>query len=200
MDCVDCHNRATHIYQNPEQAVDAALDDGTIDRGLPYAKRTALAALTVGYPDKDEAHEGIDRAVRGFYLRDLDRADLATSSEVDQMVATVRAIYARNIFPVMNVGWNTYPSHLGHQGEGGCFRCHNKDMVDEEGVAINYDCTLCHSILAQDSAHKFQYLLPLEKDDPDRKMHRFLQEEFLGEPVIDPFAEEEKASDDTIQP
>jgi hypothetical protein len=160
----------------------------------------ALSALTGHYVDKEAAWDGIDRAVRGYYLRDMDRADLATGSAADQMVTTLRAIYDRNIFPFMNVGWNAYPSHLGHRGEGGCFRCHNKDMVDEAGVAINYDCTLCHSILAQDSAHKFQYLLPLEKDDPDRKMHRYLQEEFLGEPVVDPFAEAEKTTDGSVTP
>lgn len=200
MDCVDCHNRATHIYQDPEEAVDLAIDQGLIDRSLPYARRVALSALTGHYVDKEAAWDGIDRAVRGYYLRDMDRADLATGSAADQMVTTLRAIYDRNIFPFMNVGWNAYPSHLGHRGEGGCFRCHNKDMVDEAGVAINYDCTLCHSILAQDSAHKFQYLLPLEKDDPDRKMHRYLQEEFLGEPVVDPFAEAEKTTDGSVTP
>ena len=193
MDCVDCHNRATHIYQGPEEAVDLALAAGTIDRSLPFAKKVGLSALTKGYIDRDAAWVGIDRAVRGFYLRDMERADLATSPLTDQMVKTLREIYNRNIFPFMNVGWNPYPTHIGHRDEGGCFRCHNKDMVDEEGVAIGYDCTLCHSILAMDSKMKFQYLLPLEKDDPDRQMHRYLQEEFLGVPVEDPFVTEEGA-------
>jgi nitrate/TMAO reductase-like tetraheme cytochrome c subunit len=190
MDCVDCHNRATHIYQDPEEAVDKAMAEGAIDRSLPFIKRVALSALTNEYPDKDAAWDGIDRTVRGFYLRDLDRADLATGTAADQAVSQLREIYNRNIFPVMNVGWNPYPTHLGHKNKGGCFRCHNKDMVDEAGQAIAYDCTLCHSILAMDSKSEFQYLLPLEKDDPDRQMHRFLQEEFLGSPVADPFAAE----------
>ncbi len=200
MDCVDCHNRATHIYQDPEAAVDQALASGAIDPSLPFAKKAALGALTGGgYPDKAQARQGIDREVRGFYLRDMDRADLATSPRVDAMVDALGAIYDRNIFPAMSVTWNTYPSHLGHRNEGGCFRCHNKDMVDQDGLSISYDCTLCHSILAMDSASKFQYLLPLEKDDPDRQMHRFLQEEFLGQPVPDPFAEE-NTEDTTTTP
>lgn len=191
MDCVDCHNRATHIYQDPEAAVDQALAGGLISPDLPFAKKVGLSALTNGYPDKAAAWDGIDRTVRGFYLRDLDRADLATGEDTDNMVAALRDIYDRNIFPFMNVGWNPYPSHIGHHDQGGCFRCHNKDMVDEVGQAIAYDCTLCHSILAMDSASEFQFLLPLNKDDPDRQMHRFLQEEFLGQPVPDPFAEAE---------
>lgn len=200
MDCVDCHNRATHVFQDPEEAVDKALADGLIDQSIPFAKKVALNALTVNYAGKDAAWDGIDRAVRGFYMRDMDRMDLATGTATDQMVATLRDIYNRNIFPFMNVGWNPYPTHIGHKDAGGCFRCHNKDMVDESGQAIAYDCTLCHSILAQDSKTKFQFLLPLEKDDPDRKMHRYLQEEFLGQPVEDPFAAEEVSDEGNVTP
>lgn len=179
-DCVDCHNRATHIYQDPEDAVDAALADGAIDRSLPYAKKVALAALTGRYADTEAARAGIENEVRGFYLRDLGNEILAAGYEADRMVSQLQAIYARNIFPGMNVDWNTYPSHLGHRNDTGCFRCHNADMQDEDGHAIPYDCTLCHSILAMDSASEFQYLLPIGEEDPDAKMHRYLQEEFLG--------------------
>ena len=200
MDCVDCHNRATHIYADPEEAVNQALASGFIDRGLPFAKRTALAALMGEYPDKDAARKGIERSIRGFYQRDLDRTDLVTSPAVGRMVAAVQDIYDRNIFPFMNVGWNPYPVHLGHKGEGGCFRCHNKDMVDENGQSIGYDCTLCHSILAQDSRNEFQFLMPLAEDDPDRQMHRYLQEEFLGVPVVDPFAPPEDSTDEGATP
>jgi len=182
MDCVDCHNRATHIYREPEEAVNAALADGRIDRSLPFAKKIALDALTGGYgPTKAEGLTGIEQSVRGTYRRsDAKGIDLL---EVDRMVETLQEIYHQNIFPGMNVGWNTYPSHLGHKNDGGCFRCHNKDMVDEQGAAVPYDCTLCHSILAMDSAAPFQFLMPVadkEAKDPDRMMHMHLQEEFLN--------------------
>lgn len=180
MDCVDCHNRATHIYLDPEDAVDRALADGSLPISLPFAKRTALAALTGEYPDQDAAMEGIDLSVRGFYQRDLDDTRLAVSPEADRMVETLQRLHRENVFYPMHVGWNTYPSHLGHRGDGGCFRCHNRDMVDEEGIAIPYDCTLCHSILALDSANEFAFLQPLRQGDPDREMHRSLRAEFLG--------------------
>ena len=102
------------------------------------------------------------------------------SPETDRMVAALQLIHRQNVFYPMNVGWNTYPTHLGHKGDGGCFRCHNPDLVDEEGAAIAYDCTLCHSILALDSASEFQFLQPLREKDPDLEMHRFLRSEFLG--------------------
>ena len=35
MDCVDCHNRATHVYEEPGRAVDERIRLGGIDRTLP---------------------------------------------------------------------------------------------------------------------------------------------------------------------
>ena len=178
MDCIDCHNRATHIYADPEAAVDEALADGRISRDLPYAKRTALAALLDEWPTREAGLRGIENAVRGTYARMPRGAGLLR--EADRMVAALQEIYAQNVFPHMNVGWNTYPSHLGHDGLGGCFRCHNRDMVDAEGRPVPHDCTLCHSILALDSATPFRFLQPVEENDPDRRMHEYLRDEFLG--------------------
>ncbi len=180
MDCVDCHNRATHIYEDPEQAIDNALASGRISRDLPFAKKVGFGALTGRYgTTKYDGLKGIENEVRGYYLRQKHevRVNLA---DVDLMVAEVQAIYSRNIFPGMKVEWNSYPSQLGHKNDTGCFRCHNRDMVDETGVAIPYDCTLCHSILAMDSATEFQFLLPAGEKDPDRIMHEYLRREFLG--------------------
>ena len=44
MDCVDCHNRASHIYRSPEFELDLALEEGRIDRSLPYIRRRACAS------------------------------------------------------------------------------------------------------------------------------------------------------------
>ncbi len=153
---------------------------GKIDRKMPWAKKVALSALTGNYPDKDAAMIGIENSVRGFYLRDLGDQNLASGSAADDMIGVLQGIYNQNIFPFMKVGWNTYPSHLGHRNDSGCFRCHNENLKDEEGQAIPYDCTLCHSILAMDSATEFQFLLPADEKDPDRKMHEYLGNEFLG--------------------
>ncbi len=182
MDCVDCHNRPTHIYEAPEAAVDQALASGRISRALPFAKKVGLGALLGRYgPTKADGLRGIENAVRGHYLREEHNAPV-NLQDVDLMVAELQEIFSRNIFPGMNVGWNTYPSHLGHENEVGCFRCHNQDMVDEAGQTIPYDCTLCHSILAMDSKTEFQFLLPAVEKDPDREMHEYLRREFLGIP------------------
>jgi hypothetical protein len=39
MDCVDCHNRPTHIYRTPEDEIDLAMAEGRIDRTLPFIHR-----------------------------------------------------------------------------------------------------------------------------------------------------------------
>ncbi|MGD9546344.1 MAG: NapC/NirT family cytochrome c [Candidatus Krumholzibacteriia bacterium] len=180
MDCVDCHNRATHIFRDPEAALDLALATGDIDTTLPFAKKIGLQALLGDYPDKQAALAGLDLSVRGSYRRMAGREKLATDPRTDRLVAALQDIFADNIFFPMNVGWNPYPDHLGHLGQGGCFRCHNPDLVDENGESIAYDCTLCHSILAMDAPSRFQYLLPVAEKDPDRKLHHYLQQEFLG--------------------
>ena len=68
MDCVDCHNRATHIYAEPEVALNAALNEGRISRELPYAKKVGMGALLGSYADQASAMQVIDHEVRGVYL------------------------------------------------------------------------------------------------------------------------------------
>jgi hypothetical protein len=46
MDCIDCHNRPTHIFDMPAPAVDAALESGELDRSIPFVKRDAVLQLT----------------------------------------------------------------------------------------------------------------------------------------------------------
>ena len=55
MDCVDCHNRPTHILHSPDQSVDAALADGRIDASLPFIKQQGVASLTASYTSREQA-------------------------------------------------------------------------------------------------------------------------------------------------
>ncbi|MDD5087168.1 MAG: NapC/NirT family cytochrome c [bacterium] len=179
MDCVDCHNRATHIYEEPERAVDQRMARGLIDRSLPYAKKVALGALMGSYADTTSAVRGIEAHIRGFYREEYPHLLGPRGQEIDGMVETTLAIYRRNIHPYMGIRWGSYPNHLGHEGEGGCFRCHNPQMVDEEGISISMDCTLCHSILAYDEAEPYMYLFAA--DDSTAGVRRHLIEYLRGE-------------------
>ena len=179
MDCVDCHNRATHIYEDPEEAVDVRLRLGDIDRSLPYIRREAVDALTAGYPSEPAAMTGIRNALEGFYRR-LDGERPVRLADVEQAIEVLREIYARNVHHRMNVMWGAYPSHLGHRDSPGCFRCHSRDLRTEDGRHVDDGCTLCHSILADGSDEPFAYLAPSVEGDPERALHEALRQEFLG--------------------
>lgn len=178
-DCVDCHNRASHIYQLPEDVVDRGIREGAIDRSLPYARHQALAALTADYADAAAAEHGIATHLKAYYDRHESGAGIRKAKEIDRAVAYLQTAWKRNVHPEMKITWGTYPDHRGHRGDGGCFRCHNSNMVDEIGVAIRSECTLCHSLLAQDSDHPFRFMTKPEPNSPDAAQHEYLGGEYL---------------------
>src|ERR1044072_5432700 len=67
MDCVDCHNRPTHVYVPPDQSVNDSLGAGKLDPQLPYLKREAVALLSKSYATTDEALRAIAEGLEGFY-------------------------------------------------------------------------------------------------------------------------------------
>jgi hypothetical protein len=94
--CAVCHNRAGHDFPTAENAVDAALLDGRLDRNVPFLRKRALEALLSGGTLPDPA--------------------------AAKVVVEIRA---RNVFPAMKIDWGTYPNNIGHQDSPGCFRCHD---------------------------------------------------------------------------
>ncbi len=150
MDCIDCHNRPTHRYRMPVDEVDAAIADGRLDEGLPFIRREAVRILEEEYASKEDAFEQIPLAVRAFYEEGY--PDVAgTAAESIQLAAdSLAQIWAWNVFPKMNVTWGTYPDHSNHQGEGGCFRCHDRKHATADGEKISRKCNLCHTVLAQE--------------------------------------------------
>jgi NapC/NirT cytochrome c family protein len=143
MDCVDCHNRPAHtFFPSPERAVDSEIAQGKIPRELPFARREAVAALSVRYPDRAKALDAIARRLRDFY-RGQEGAD---SRLVERAVAASQDVWARNVFPAMNVTWGTYLSDTGHIDAPGCFRCHDDEHKTSDGRVLGQDCELCHSI------------------------------------------------------
>ncbi|HEX9208305.1 MAG TPA: NapC/NirT family cytochrome c [Steroidobacteraceae bacterium] len=150
MDCVDCHNRPTHIYRQPDKEIDAALDQGTIDKTLPFIKREGLRAVQVEYPSHEAARAGIAQDIAAFYAKTYPEVAAGQAAAVEQAGKALGDIYAWNVFPAMKVTWGTYPNHLGHKDSPGCFRCHDKKHVTADGEKIKKDCDTCHTILAED--------------------------------------------------
>jgi len=148
MDCVDCHNRPSHIYEAPDSEIDNAIDGGLIDRSLPFVRRESLRVIDAEYASHEEARTVISDELQRFYVENY--PDIA-GDRADSISAAAEAlgdIYAVNVFPQMNVWWNTYPDHIGHENSPGCFRCHNKKMRTTERVQIRSDCDICHTVLA----------------------------------------------------
>jgi hypothetical protein len=150
MDCLDCHNRPTHRFQQPGAAVDATLAAGVLDRSLPFVKKVAVEALQANYGSHEEAVSGIRAHLLDFYRTRYQTVFAERRGAIDAAAETLTAIYARNVFPAMRVGWGTYADNLGHQDFPGCFRCHDGEHTSADGRSIPADCETCHALLAVD--------------------------------------------------
>lgn len=148
MDCMDCHNRPTHTFQLPGDALDQAIQQHDLSTDLPYIKREAQAALEGSYPSRAVARERIAQSLENFYQKQYPQIATGKSGELAQAIQYVQGIYSRNVFPQMHVSWGTYPNNLGHTNWPGCFRCHDGSHVAADGQVIPNDCSTCHDILA----------------------------------------------------
>ena len=150
MDCVDCHNRPTHIYDSPGNAVDDAIHDGRIDRSLPFVKREGLRVITEQYESHEAARAGIAEELTAFYAENYPDVAAEQGESVEAAAAALGDIYSVNIFPQMEVWWDTYPDHIGHEQSDGCFRCHKRAMRTENREQVSNDCETCHIVLAEE--------------------------------------------------
>ncbi len=146
MDCLDCHNRATHIFRSPEELIDMAMARDKIDKSLPYIKREGINALDPPNSSLKEAEARVE-AIKDFYRNSYPQVFAEKSQAIDQAIGELKEVARLTTFPDMNVNWETYVDNLGHQESPGCFRCHGKLVStddEQEGTIIDADCNLCH--------------------------------------------------------
>ncbi len=144
IDCVVCHNRATHVFNTPDQAIDAAMAGGRIDLSLPYVKKEGLVRLVAAYDSDQKAMSGI-ATLKDFYKETYPQVYESKKNAIDQAIQAFQDIYKANVFPKMKVTWGTYPNYLSHQG---CFRCHDGKHKTADGRVITTDCNSCHQVLS----------------------------------------------------
>ncbi len=149
MDCVDCHNRPTHIYTSPEVSVDQSFVAHRLDVSLPFLKQQTVAALTANYDTTGAAMQGIAKSIGEFYSTKYPDLAKSKAPEISGAIDEVQRIYKLTIFPEMKVDWRTHPNNIGHFYFNGCFRCHDGNHVSPEGKVIRKDCELCHTILEE---------------------------------------------------
>ena len=150
MDCMDCHNQATHVFQTAEEAVDEAMVNGTPSPDLPFVHKESLQLIQATYASQAEAGQKIAAGLDSFYQKQYPDVWSTQRAKVDAAAKRLVAIYDRNVFPNMKVTWGTYPNNIGHMSYPGCFRCHDGSHVSKDGKALSNDCSLCHNLLAVD--------------------------------------------------
>ena len=152
MDCIDCHNRPSHSYKLPERAVDEAMFAGDISASLPFAKKKCVEILKKTYTSREAAATQIPAAVTAFYKETYPAIYRDRQAEVVRAGMSLLAVYNRNVFPAMKIGWGTYPNNIGHTDFPGCFRCHDDSHASADGRKVTQDCGACHNLLAMEEA------------------------------------------------
>jgi nitrate/TMAO reductase-like tetraheme cytochrome c subunit len=152
MQCVDCHNRASHAFESPDRAVNQAMALSQIAPSLPFVKKESIELLKASYASEAEAAQKIPGSLSTFYLQKYPDAAAKQGSEIHAAGAVLAAIYQRNVFPDLKVTWGTYPNNLGHTDDPGCFRCHDASHLTADKKTIEQDCNACHQAVAMDEA------------------------------------------------
>jgi len=153
MDCMDCHNRPSHSYDLPDRAVDKAMAASRMSPALPFAKKKSVEILKAAYATREEADQKIPAAFAKYYQDTYPAIWAQRQTEVTASAKELAAIWDRNIFPEMKVGWGAYPVNIGHTDFPGCFRCHDGSHAAKDGRSISQDCNACHNLLAMEEAN-----------------------------------------------
>lgn len=152
MQCVDCHNRPTHTFGLPDAELDLAFAGGWLPTSLPYLKKVGLDALQATYASSEDAAQRIPAAIVSYYEQSHPGIYASRTTDIQNAGRHIAGIYARNVFPELNVTWGTYKNNLGHTSSPGCFRCHDDQHTAPDGRTITQDCAACHEIVAMEEA------------------------------------------------
>ena len=150
MDCIDCHNRASHTMQTAEDALNRAMADGAISPDLPWVHKKGLELLTAAYQTEAEARQKIPAGLEQFYKTEHPDVWASKQPQIKAAEEGLVQVFTHNTFPDFKVQWGTHPNHIGHMSYPGCFRCHDGDHAAKDGTAITQDCAACHNLLAVD--------------------------------------------------
>jgi mono/diheme cytochrome c family protein len=149
MDCMDCHNRTTHLFRPPDELIDASMADGRIDAGLPFIKREAVKALV---PQNDTLQQAYDKiaGIEDFYRSTSPATIRDKSASLSAAITRLKEIARLTTFD-KGLDWNTYSDNAKHDKPDaamqidwatlsvsdtspGCFRCHG-NLVKAGGSA-----------------------------------------------------------------
>jgi nitrate/TMAO reductase-like tetraheme cytochrome c subunit len=146
MDCIDCHNRASHVFRSTDEMLDESMANGILPTDLPYLRREAYQAME-DYDTFDGVMAAIE-AIPDFYEANYPEIYAENQVVLVDVVEELKDMYATSHFPEAEVNYKTYPDNLAHSEDPGCFRCHDgKHYVEDDGdKSIRLHCTICHTI------------------------------------------------------
>jgi len=147
MDCLDCHNRPSHVFRSPNRALDEAMDRGRIDPSLPGIKKAALDLLERPYKTRVEGEVAI-RAGLDAWAKDQ-KIEPGRPGAAEAREEVLR-IFRVNFFPEHGVDFRAYVDNRGHFEHKGCERCHDGRHKTPDGKkAITMKCDACHLLVGQ---------------------------------------------------
>ncbi|MBM2814342.1 MAG: hypothetical protein HW421_1104 [Ignavibacteria bacterium] len=149
MDCMDCHNRQSHVFYQPNKIVNTYMSLGKIDRTIPYIKNLSVQALEGHATSRMTAYNDIKNFIWKFYDNNYPLVLREKKSSILSTIDQLNKIYLRNYFPENGVSWRKFPNNIGHLYSPGCFRCHDGNHKTPEGKVLSSDCNICHSIIEQ---------------------------------------------------
>jgi len=155
MDCVDCHNRPTHVFELPERGLDRILNAGEASADLPFFRKQGLELLKASYSTQELALKQIPASLEQFYQQKYPDVYQTRGEEIRRSGKALASVYGRNVFPAMKIEWGTYLNNIGHTDSIGCFRCHDDEHKSKAkaDLKITQDCSTCHEMIAMDEAN-----------------------------------------------
>jgi nitrate/TMAO reductase-like tetraheme cytochrome c subunit len=151
MDCIDCHNRAAHSFDTPENALNKDMAQGSPSPSLPFVHREGLALMKAEYESQADAQARITADFITFYRSQYPAVWNSQRPQIYAAAKVLVDLYTTNVFPSMKVTWGTHPNNIGHNDSPGCFRCHDGDHTAKGGASITNDCAVCHNLVVSDA-------------------------------------------------
>lgn len=155
VDCIDCHNRVTHIVPYPEQAIDTAMNSGLISSKLPFIRAKAVEILNKTYPVEQDGMTAIN-ALQDYYRTTYPDVYANQQTDLTDALKEIKTIYQQTRFPDQKLDWTSHPDNTGHKNSPGCFRCHDgKHIATNSNEIIRLECNLCHALPVISDASQF---------------------------------------------
>jgi nitrate/TMAO reductase-like tetraheme cytochrome c subunit len=162
MDCMDCHNRPSHILLSPQASLDRALQLGEIDASLPFIVKQGIELLKADYPSLPAALHAIRQGLVDYYDAEHPALLASRRADVQRAATALQQIYRQNFFPAMKARWDVYPDNIGHKNFPGCMRCHDGSHQSADGRVVSRECRTCHAIVGQGGPREMKFSMQPE--------------------------------------